>query len=41
MSIVKAAKQATAALRIAELGPRLAALGHSVVDTGDLRHPVR
>ncbi len=29
------------ALRIAELGPRLAALGHSVVDTGDLRHPVR
>ena len=29
------------ALRIAELGPRLAALGHSVVDKGDLRHPVR
>ena len=29
------------ALRIAELGPRLAALGHSVVDKGDLGHPVR
>ena len=29
------------ALRIAALGPRLAALGHSVVDKGDLRHPVR
>ena len=29
------------ALRIAQLGPRLAALGHSVVDKGDLRHPVR
>ena len=29
------------ALRIAELGPRLAALGHTVVDKGDLRHPVR
>ena len=29
------------ALRIAELGPRLAALGDSVVDKGDLRHPVR
>ena len=29
------------ARRIAELGPRLAALGHSVVDKGDLRHPVR
>ena len=29
------------ALRIAELGPRLAALGHSVVDKGDLRYPVR
>ena len=29
------------ALRIAELGPRLAALGHVVVDQGDLRHPVR
>ena len=29
------------ALRIAELGPKLAALGHAVVDKGDLRHPVR
>ena len=29
------------ALRIAELGPRLAALGHRVVDQGDLRPPVR
>ena len=29
------------ALRIAELGPRLAALGHTVIDKGDLRHPVR
>ena len=29
------------ALRIAKLGPRLAALGHSVMDTGDLRPPVR
>ena len=28
------------ALRIAELGPRLASLGRSVVDKGDLRHPV-
>ncbi len=29
------------AFRIAKLGPRLAALGHTVVDKGDLRHPVR
>ena len=29
------------ALRIAELGSRLAALGHTVVDKGDLRLPVR
>ena len=29
------------ALRIAELGPRLATLGHAVVDKGALRHPVR
>jgi arginase len=29
------------ALRIAALGPRLAALGHSVIDTGDLCPPVR
>ena len=29
------------ALRIAQLGPRLAALGHSVADRGDLRPPVR
>lgn len=27
------------ALRIAELGPRVAALGHAVTDKGDLRHP--
>ena len=29
------------AFRIARLGPRLAALGHSVIDKGDLSHPVR
>ena len=29
------------ALRIPELGARLAALGHSVLDKGDLHHPVR
>ena len=29
------------ALPTAALGPRLATLGHSVVDTGDLRPPVR
>jgi arginase len=29
------------ALRIAQLGGRLAALGHTVNDRGDLRHPVR
>jgi arginase len=29
------------ALRIAALGPRLAALGHEVTDKGDLRYPVR
>ena len=29
------------ALRIAELGPRLASLGHTVTDKGDLRYPVR
>ena len=29
------------AVRIADLGPRLAALGHAVTDKGDLRPPVR